>query len=250
MAACNYSKQFQILALLLVLFSVRVHASEEQTCEKVVDALRMTLPMGPDDTIRAGACKLWPDDKTKMLVAIAYEPATQEPGSQEMQIPYYVALVNAETFQVLSRYKSVIEQDATTYIHGSSLWLDTARYLLKPDTRAFGLRVQSFHDRCTYEGGSDNALTLFVIEGFTMRPVLQGLYLSSWRIAGNRCGDEEVSMKQVDLTLSVEPTRTNGYADLLVTAKFKYSNNKKQTVKMQYNGKQYSPIPYAGSFLE
>lgn len=248
MAACNLTKLFRIFALLLALFSISVHAREEQTCEKVMNALRVTLPIGPDDAIRASACKLWPDDKTKMLVAIAFESATQEPESQEMQIPYYVALVNAETFQVLSRYKSVIEQDATTDIHGSSLWLDTARYFLKPDTRAFGLRVSSFHDRCTYEGGSDNALTLFVIDGFTMRPVLQDLYLSSWRYEGNRCGDGEVSEKRVDLTLSVEPTRTNGYADLMVTAKS--SDNKKWTVNMRYNGKQYSPIPYAGSFLE
>lgn len=247
MAVCNFTKQCPTLALLL-LFSISIHASEEQTCEKVVNALRVTLAIGPNDGIRAGACKLWPDDKTKMLVAIAFEPATQEPGSQEMQIPYYVALVNAETFQVLSRYKSVIEQDAATDIHENSLWLDTARYFLKPGTRAFGLRVQSFHDRCTYEGGFDNALTLFVIDGFTIRPVLQGLYLSSWRYEGNRCGDGEVSEKRVDLTLSVEPTRTNGYADLLVTARS--SDNKKWTTKMRYNGKQYSPIPYAGSFLD
>jgi len=240
------AKRFRVFVLLLALISAPSIAREEQKCPaKALAAFQVSVPIGGDDTTRASVCKLWPDDKSKMLIAVITESETGE-----MQYPVHVALINAETFQVLSRAKTFIEADATNEIYSSSLWLDTARYFLNKDTRAFGLRVSSFRDRCTYSGGFDNELKLFVIEGSSMRPVLQGLYMSSWRYEGNRCGssDEEVTEKRVDLSLSVEPTHTNGYADLLITATS--SDSKKRGMKMQYNGKQYSPIPHTGSFLD
>jgi len=250
MPSRDFAKPFRILVLLLVLTPALAQGEDTQNCtEKALAALRTTLPISPNDNILASACKPWPDDKSRMLVAIAYEPAAPETGLQEFQAPFYVAMVNAETFQVISRYQSKIEGDATTDIHGMSFWLDTARYYLNKDTRAFGLRIRSFHDRCTYEGGFDNELKLFVIEGFNIRPVLQGLYLSVWNREGQSCGGEPANgdvaevTRSVALSLSVEPTRTNDYADLLITAT-RVENKRTEAVKVRYNGKEYAPVPY------
>jgi ankyrin repeat protein len=178
-------------------------------------------------------CKHWPNDNAKSIAAFAFDAGVE----YEKQL--LVALVDTTKSQIIASYKSTIEEDAATEVNSYSLKLDTARYILSKNTRAFGLRTNIFKDRCTYEGGGDDELTLFVVDGERIRPVLD-LTMSQWEYGrGNRCsGDREVSRKEANLFISVEPTVSNGFADLLITAK---GNDGKAPLraKIYYDGTHY-----------
>ena len=104
---------------------------------------------------------------------------------------------------MLASYKGVIAEDAATELSSQSLRLDTARYTLSANTRAFGLRVNAFRDRCTYEGGFDDELTLFVVDGRAIRPVLAETMSRWWHGPGNRCGGEETPRIDSNVTPEV-----------------------------------------------
>lgn len=181
----------------------------------------------------SGACKRWPNDNGKIIAAFAFDAGVE----YEKQL--IVALVDTTKTQIISSYNSTMEEDAATEVNSYSLKLDTARYILSKRTRAFGLRTNISKDRCTYDGGSGDELTLFVVDGERIRPVL-GLTMSQWEYGrGNRCsGGREVSRKEANLFISIEPTASNGFADLLITAK---GNDGKAPlrVKITYDGTHY-----------
>jgi ankyrin repeat protein len=164
--------------------------------------------------IVSGVCKHWPNDNAKIIAAFAFDAGVE----YEKQL--LVTLVDTTKSQIIAAYKSTIAEDAATEVSSYSLKLDTARYILSKSTRAFGLRTNTSKDRCTYDGGYGDELTLFVVDGERIRPVLD-LTMSQWEYGrGNRCsGFSEVSRKEANLFISVEPTVSNGFADLLITAK-------------------------------
>jgi len=141
----------------------------------------------------------------------------------------------------------VIPEDAATEVSGDSLRIDTARYRLSKNTWGFGLRLSDFRDRCTHEGGSDDALTLFVVDGETVRPVLAET-LSHWRYrGGSRCGGEEVPRIDAGTLISVEPTASNGFADLRFTAS-RSDGKKPVSAVVRYNGQRYDLEPWRTRF--
>lgn len=240
----NYPRQLLLLllsSLAMALASAPSHAELEQKCtDATIISLKAALQIKDEETVRASACKKWPDDNNKLLAAIAYEPINYNEEA-EYDLPFYMVIVDANTSKVISRYKGIIPEDAATHVSENSLKLDTARYFLAKSTRAFGLRVSSFQDRCLYEGGFSNDFTLFVTEGSKIRPVLSGLTLSQWQHqGGNRCSSEEnIITRETNSFLSVEPTISHGFHDLLITTKRNDSNDK-LTVKISYDGESYS----------
>jgi hypothetical protein len=95
----------------------------------------------------AGICRPWPADKSKIIAAFAYD------GGIEYEKQLLLAIVEGPKNRVIASYKGVISEDAATEVSSYSLRLDTARYTLSKNTRAFGLRLNTFRERCTYEGG-------------------------------------------------------------------------------------------------
>lgn len=191
--------------------------------------------------IVAGVCKRWPTNASRTIAAFAYE------GESEYEKQLLLVLVDTISNQIIASYKGVIPVDAASEVSSTSLWLDTARYSLTKTIRAFGLRINSFRDRCTYEGGFNNELTLYVIDGKTLRPVLSET-MSRWRYGrGNRCGVDEVRMTQANVVISVENTYSNGFADLRLSAK---SDDKRTppTAVVKYDGKSYDLTPWSKAF--
>lgn len=159
----------------------------------------------------AGICKPWPTSSSRTIAAFAYD------GGAADEKELLLAVVEGPNNRVIASYKRIIPEDAITEVSSYSLKLDTARYTLSNQTRAFGLRMSTFRDRCGYEGGFDDELTLFVVDGQTIRPVLTEM-MSHWSYGrGSRCGGEDVARIDARVSISVEPTTSNGLADLRLT---------------------------------
>lgn len=191
--------------------------------------------------IFAGTCKPWPGNPSRTLAAFAYDAGVE----YEKQL--LIAVVEGPGHRVVASYKSVIDEDAATQVENYSLVLDTARYTLSPSVRAFGLRLNTFHERCGYEGGLDNELTLYVIDGSKIRPVLTQT-MHYWRYGnattpGGRCSGEEVPQADANIQIAVEPTRSHGFADLRLTAK-RDDQPKALSRVVKYNGERYELAPW------
>lgn len=181
--------------------------------------------------IVAGMCKEWPADPSKVLAAFAYDAGSQ----YEKQL--LLAVID-HPGRIAASYKGVIPEDSASEVSASSLSLDTARYQLSGTVRAFGVRLQTFRDRCTYEGGFDDELTLFVIAGKTLRPVLTET-MRHWNYgSGNRCGGEEAPRTETNIVISVAPTASHGFADLRLTA-HRSDKKKPLSTTVSYDGERY-----------
>ncbi|MFJ2479991.1 hypothetical protein ACIOWE_06930 [Pseudomonas sp. NPDC087598] len=132
----------------------------------------------------------------------------------------------------------------------SELKIDTARYKLTPDLRAFGLRA-------TLTNGSrlnpleEHQLSLYVRDGETLRPVLRQLvvyeYGGEW---DDNCAGERF---EISRTVDIAKTSSHGYADLIVktqetgttnvvegdTCEDKISVSKPVLTTLRYDGKTY-----------
>ena len=191
--------------------------------------------------IVAGVCKPWPTDKSRTIAAFAYD------GGDEYAKQLLVAVLEGPNNRVAASYKGTISEDAATEVSSHSLSLDTARYVLAKNTRAFGLRLNRFHDRCTFEGGFDDELTLFVVEAQAIRPVLTET-MSHWSYGeGNRCGGEDVPRTDANVLISVEPTRTSGFADLRLVG-VRSDKKKRASAVVKYDGQRYDLAPWKAAF--
>jgi hypothetical protein len=203
-----------------------------------------TMQTEEGGTIIAADCKQSPDQPALTLTAIAYD------GNVEYQKNLFIGLVDQKRRQVVSSLSTVIDEDAIMTIGAHSLGLDTARYILAPGVRAFGLDVTSTRGgpRCA-DGGSGPMRTLYVRQGKTIRPILLDFELSNWTYGGegvSHCGSSDAPDPPVlesRLSLAIAATTTNGYADLLVnianTVDGKKSTRPAATFLLHYNGKTY-----------
>jgi hypothetical protein len=105
-ATMNPMKSMRALPCLIfmaMLAPLLCFAETAQVCEdEVVAALTTALDIGTDGKVRAASCKLWPDDKNKMLVAIAYEPP-KYPDATNYQLPLYILMVNSQGYRIKTR---------------------------------------------------------------------------------------------------------------------------------------------------
>jgi len=191
--------------------------------------------------IVAGVCKQWPGSQNRTIAAFAYD------GGLDHEKVLLVAVVERPDTRVIASYRGVIPEDAASEISSRSLSLDIARYTLSKRVRAFGVRVNSFRERCAYEGGLDDALRLFVMEGPTIRPVL---FETMWHWSyspGDRCGGQALPRVDARIVIAVEPTASLGFADLRLTAT-RSDGKKPISHVVKYNGQRYDLAPWTRAF--
>lgn len=183
--------------------------------------------------IVASACKQWPYDPSKTIAAFAYD-AEVEYGKA-----LFVAVVDSKGNKVVASYEGTIPEDSASEVRDDSLWIDTARYNLSKNTRAFGIAARTFRDRCTFEGGYDFQETLFVIEGKVVRPVFTET-MSHWSYeGGNRCSAEvDVPRTDASVAIAMEKTSSNGFWDLRLTA-MRDGHAKPLSLVVKYDGRKY-----------
>jgi hypothetical protein len=168
-------------------------------------------------TVVASACKAMPDEPATTIVTVAFDLHRGEPPDQDGTKEQVVALLDRRSNRVVAGIRSTIEEDATTEVGENSYSIDTARYRLTPAIRAFGVVFDS-DARGSSCGDADagSELTLYTREGSVLRAVMgTNLHGSVGTIA---CGHGPASFEEAEMSVSVEKTRTNGFADLAIIA--------------------------------
>lgn len=187
--------------------------------------------------VAAGACKVWPINNTITIVAIAYENGE------------YIAvlMIDDAKKKVLATYQNDNSGGMRRMVH--DLRIDTARYDLTPDIRAFGVDITAYYGSNCGDGYPGPARTLFVPNDKELRPVLEEFYIWTSRfIKGGdpRCvGPEaaaETEQEHTYYTIGIGKTITNGYANLAITATSSNPAKKPSNYELRYDGKKYRNI--------
>ncbi len=194
-------------------------ACPQQSIQALVDAA--LVPVKAEHALVAQACRLWPFDASLALAAVAYAlPPTHEGPERTLRL--VVAVLDAQDPRPLAVHQTDLGEDAGFALAEGGLRLDTARYDLAPGVRAFGLVVSSSARGASCpDGDLRDALTLFVRQDNTLRPVFS-TYLKGWsRVEGEPCSwssERAVVTDDAALTVGVEPETHHGFADLRVIA--------------------------------
>jgi hypothetical protein len=185
-------------------------------------------------------CTTWPADHAITVVAFAYD------DGMEYERRLIVSAVDTRSKRSLATYKGAIPEDSASHVRPDSIRLDFAPYNLSPTLRAFAIRTLTFKDRCSYEGGSDDDLTLLAIQGSTMRPLLQ-LSMTRWGFErGNRCV-ADAPKRRATVKIGMAETSSHGLADLWISAT---RTGTKSTVraKIRFDGQHYLVAPWNKAF--
>lgn len=226
--------------LAMVLFSSYAFAgtNENNRCDAgVMEVVFKHFGIPTDGEVRDSACKIWPYDKNKLLAAIAYAPNSYDFAVSENPLPLYVAVIDVKASTVTATYQGGILEDGTTQISEYTLSWDTARYDLADGVRGFALRVSAFRESPAMNGGFDNQLTLFVIDGKTVRPVMRELNMREWE-CDIGCGEGDAKRIETNVAISMAKEKTNGFADAILAAS-KSDSKDVVTYRAKYSGSQY-----------
>lgn len=148
---------------------------------------------------------------------------------------------------------ATLHQDSAFESNGVALHeltLDTARYAVAPEVRAFGVRTR-FTNSSRLNPLDETQLTLYIREGQTLRPVLQQLLV--YQYGGEWDGNCEGERSEITRTVEIAKTSSHGYADLIVrtretgtssvgkgdACKDKITESKPVSTTLRYNGKSY-----------
>jgi hypothetical protein len=214
---------FRWIPLLALAATPLAHANEAQSCdEPTVSAVSDWAHAEGDlvssfGTDTASACKPMPNAPDTTIAAMAFllkgaDPTDREPGTK-LQV---VALLRHG--HVVAGAREKVEEDATFQIYDYTI--DTARYILAPGVRAFGVRVASSTSgpKCA-DNNADGYLTLWIRDGKQLRAVMATNLSGRHSVVGvPACSDGDGVLEDADITVSVEKTTSHGFADLSLVA--------------------------------
>lgn len=198
--------------------------------------------LSPDNVVSA-ACRTWPYKTNLLLAVFAYDEGI------ESEKKLLVAVIDQKAKRVVSSFQDAYYEDALTEVGEYSLKLDTARYQLAENVRAFGIRFNSAARGASCgEARWGNELTLFVPEGKNLRPVASlNLYQQQWH-RGCPAAASPALWENATLTVGMAKSSTNGFQDLEITAKIEVNSiesptgslkNRIERHTLRYDGKYY-----------
>lgn len=245
-----------ILKLALIFFTATANsvfaADEDQACDDDtlhIIAKHLNLDEMVIDFV-SQACKATPGDKNIMLVALAIDThGSDNPNLGDQTYTEVVAKVNKTKKKVISIFKEEVGTDVITDFGEYSLALDTARYQLNANTRAFGVRyVSSARGASCASGYWSSQLTLYVEKGRQLMPIMgREMYIAEALKGCIGMATKDNLIRSANLALSVLKTKANRHADLLLTATIEVqgagensqSQNAKDSLKLVFNGNYY-----------
>ena len=241
-------------ALLLLCLSAAglVHAACESGLAERMHA--KLYPKRPLDE-RLAACKVWPAFPGRSIVVLPLPRETTDRGAKVYDLELLLIQRpdngNTERDTVIGRIfqPEALDEDSATAIQ--DIRIDTARYVLSADTRAFGLRVRY---RSTAPGSSvaSESIRLYVHHGSKLRQVLQEVELD--HDSGGWDSTCTGRLEKLRTMLSVGKSSSNGYADLQLARTLVQSQAQLQedqgcaektlparfnTVTLRYDGERY-----------
>lgn len=161
-------------------------------------------------------CKAMPDRPDASIVALAI----QQQGTRELEAQgtglydLDVSVVDTRSRRILARslQKAAITSDAWRF---NGVSIDTGRYRLAKDVRAFGIRA-GWGGSSRYSPAMDTNLSLYVRDGKQLRQVLGLLAYSVRGEYDDNCSGSSTTLER---TIDIAPTLSHGFADLIVTSK-------------------------------
>ncbi len=155
------------------------------------------------------ACRHWPADPSRTLLAVGLVPAGQEAYADGGRADLEVLVVDRATGQVQARRREPgrLGWDA---IRVTGLRLDTARYRLGPGARAFGVRIER-NGASRVNPWQETTLGLFLLRDGRLDRVLDNLQVAV--SGGEWDGNCEGRFHVLERTLVLEP-RGDGWPDL------------------------------------
>jgi hypothetical protein len=208
-------------------------------------------PRNNSGVIISSACKQWSYNKNHLITAFAYDSGNEE------QKDLYVSIIDKNNRHIIHSLKSTINEDSTVAVGPFSLKLDTAKYQLSDNLRAFGLRFYSsaLGPSCG-SGYQNDQLTLYIPDREYLRPVLTlNTAVQRW-LKGCPAEVSDSLVEEATLTISVANTSSNGFHDLIVTAKIMTSSpsvepkHKIEHYVLHYNGHSYQGLPQRPWWLD
>ncbi|MCL1530636.1 hypothetical protein M3O57_03465 [Xanthomonas nasturtii] len=209
----------------------------------------------PVERAVAQTCKPWPYDPAIRLAAIAFsDDAGTAPGERQLELR--VAMLDASSGKVLAFYAQDMGEDAAFELDADSLRLDTARYDLAKGVRAVGVVVHSAaRGPSCPDFYSNQALTLLMREGRSLRPVLQR-DLHAWqRVKGEPCslGKGGVVTETAKVVVGMASQAHAGHADIVLAANVVTTETapgsdtdtertRRVRQVLRYDGKRYVPV--------
>ena len=204
--------------LLIALLCVWLPARADAACNDIA-ALKAAVASGyVPDSHALIACKAMPSNANQTIVAFV-----REIGSHTYTMTVLVAM--KDDGRILYRF---VDEDPSFGPNGdpTALEVDTARYLLAPNKRAFGVRVT--HSLNPWDSTQD--LNLFIPEQTTLRRILKDL-----RVASSSMRDCPLGAHQTSRTLSVAKSTSAGFYDLVVrTTEIEYEPRELNSERCSY----------------
>jgi hypothetical protein len=207
----------KVIVSILFWLPLLAHAAD---CKDRLSAWSQKLHPGRELNAEMAVCKVSPADPKQTFAVL---PLVQ-PGATDDGAVYDVDVLvaNSDTGAIIAHIfePAAIMSDAIVL---RGIVLDTARYQLAPQMRAFGVRV-NYEGSSRVDPMSDTSLDLYVLDGNSLRRVAADLTMSTQ--SGDWDGNCAGTFSDISRTLSFGPTARNGYATLLVAEKSVDSVNK------------------------
>jgi len=226
-------------------------ACESGLAERMHAKLHPTRPLDE----RLAACKPWPAFPGRSIVVLPMPRETSSTGAKVFDLELLLIQRpdngNTERDTVIGRIfqPEALDEDKATAIQ--DIRIDTSRYVLSSETRAFGLRVRY---RSTAPGSSaaSETIRLYAHHGNKLRQVLQEVELD--RDSGEWDSTCTGRFEKLRTMLSVGKSASSGYADLQLARTLVQSHAQPQedqgcaekalparynTVTLRYDGERY-----------
>ncbi len=240
--AMRYTKRHGATFIAALMLGVSVQAQAQpadaaRCSDQDVKKLRRAWNIEPAVKVYDAVCRAWPDDGRLRLMSLIYDKGDSE--SRGLRSGWLaLALVDAKTSHIVSRYRERLEEDARLEFDAGLVTFDTARYRLAPGVRAFGVALRLLNRASCADGGNDGAWRLFVPEGAAIRAVTNDqVHLHTWRFADGSVCRGEVGT-EVGLTFDTKP-RAGTWADLVITARRSDRKRPPLVVEVPYDGRSY-----------
>lgn len=209
----------KIILLLILATSKSIYAQSD--CDnEFINSITKQLGQKTQASDVYCASKSMPTESSQQIIALAIPSRVTNNEVDTYDLNVVVARNSDHKILRGVVQKNAIESDAFVF---KGLSIDTGRYNLTPNTRAFGVRIS--HEGSSHANPySNEVLNLYVIKNSALKEIMNSLvtkaYSGEWDT--NCSGNFTEQLRTIDMAKSVH----NGYADLIINSTVKSWNTK------------------------
>ena len=242
------------LFFLALPFSVMAQKSPQACDPGVYKTLSLDLHIGPLSTesntapgyIVASACKSWPNKPHLLIAVVAFDEQKEDINQLA------IALIDTRAGRVVNNLVKSITSDG--FYAPGGVFIDTARYQLAKDVRAFGVVINNSQPPPSSPNSiADGELTLYVTSGTSLDELfsLPRFQYQSIEGAVSVMYSGAIWKSAEYITLSLGTRKSNGLIDLVARAQVSETVNEAEGLKtrkerveshtLRFDGMRYQP---------